>query len=198
MSRTDKDVPHKVIEQKMLQQGRVHDNHERLGLTREGYRDSRALAATFNKGDAKAINEYRAYLSTVDNITVEEVSGGGRNGYRYSGVYGAPLERVYEPKTITFEVKEKYTVKYTSYCTDAEHYDAETNTDTRDGGRVVCYTEYANHHGEAFSTQGCGCCEPIDRSVSPTKQRSVVISAVKAFNSGMSMEELEEMYNDVL
>lgn len=199
MSRTLKDVPYKVIEKRALKNGLVDHDHSNMGQVREFWVNDRNLTKTFEKGESKAIYDYREYLKTLDNIKVEEVEGGGdvkfHNLSQHDGFY---YERTYEPKTITFEVKSYKESRYTNYCTDVDHYDPVTNTDTRDGGRIVCYPEFTQPNGDKFSKSSCSCCEPVDRAVSKSKVRSIDVNAAKAFNSGMSVDDLEEMYENVM
>lgn len=201
MSKTKKDVPYRVIEQKMLQKGVQDHRHDLLGQHSEGFRKSRELSKSFDKSESKAIYAYREYLKGLEGITFEEVESGGTSRYTNIATEDGCFhwEREYTPKTISFEVSEPYSFRYTAYCTDAAHYDRETNTDTRDGGRVVCDPEWAKYNGDMFSKSGgCRCCEPVSRVTQKTKLKSRSVSAAKSFNSGMSIEELDELYEDII
>lgn len=71
---------------------------------------------------------------------------GDSRGVECDGYY---KRKITEIKTYTYPIKEKYT----AYCTDWEHYDAETDTDIRDGGIVMCKP----HLGSIGYNNDCDC-----------------------------------------
>lgn len=98
--------------------------------------------------------------------------------------------------TITVELlKEKQ--YYTKYCTDWEHYDPITNTDTRDNGIVTCKpnlydTPYEFHIG----TNKCYCYYCTDGKYKKKVRQDKDLNNIRLdyykdyYNSGLTVEEL--------
>lgn len=195
MSRTYKDVPQRVIEARNLQAGRiVHDHTAPRSHDRISYWPDRELSVTFYKRAQKEIGEYRRYLDSLgDEIeyTVEEHAGSySMARYGGDGYYEPP---VYSEKTVAFVVRRRVRYHETAYCTDAAHYDAQTNTDTRDGGRVKCYAEYENPARPGYRRYRCTCCDGRTRPKRATVKQRLSQLAREANGYG-----LDEDLSDVL
>lgn len=155
MAHTDAHTPYRVLQERAFEEGRVVHDHSRLGLTyeidRPSFWENRKLSKTFYKWATKEIGEYCAYLDGLKEkfvYTLEEDSL-----LRPVRVTDFCREPGYD-KVIKITVFNRIhrVVRYTSYCTDYEHYDPRTKTDTRDGGLALCavgdptYEEFRSYH----------------------------------------------------
>lgn len=185
MARTYKDVPRRVIEARNFEAGRIdHDHTNPRKREFFSYWPDRELSKKFPKGDTKAIAAHVRYLDSLgSSISYEIEEIGGNESYKreearaasasddtqvsYLERYFDFVVRIYEPKAVKFTVK-RYIVSYeTSYCTDLAHYDAATDTDTRDGGKVKCRPQYFSPEENPKSRRfSCSCCT-YDKKVFP-------------------------------
>jgi len=198
MSRTFKDVPQRVIEARNYKAGRIdHDHRAPRVHDRISYWADRELSVTFYKRDTKAINAYRAHLDSLgDEIeyTVEERPGAYTMArFGLDGAYEPP---VYGPKTVAFVVHRRVRYHETAYCTDVEHYDPVTNTDTRDGGRVKCTPAYEDPARPGYRRYRCSCCDGKARPKRATVKQALGQLAREANGFGLDPDFSDELFEE--
>jgi hypothetical protein len=179
-----------------MREGRISHNHHLLGReprTAPLYYSplSQKLSRTFWKADEEGIREHRALLTAhpvVAAFDEEELAG-----YRTDGPTRDGYDAVTVAKRITFTVICHRVVPGTSsFCTDSDHYDLATGTDTRDGLKAVCTPELPTTP-RRHRRCDCGYCESKHRrSANGTRTRSGLTELRKRFNSGEASESCDE------
>lgn len=192
MSRTWKDRPIHVREREAMEQGRIHHFHDYFGReprVREGYFADRELSLKFYKHETKAIARHRAKLDqlvdegAVSRYELIEIPTQFRVLRDEDGL-GCEFERT--PKVIEFAVYRLYVHTYQDLCTDAEHFDPRTRTDTRNGLRATCTPDWSAYEGLGGSSL-----------IRKRNERSEVRAALRKALTEIDMDDLEdEGYSD--
>lgn len=89
-----------------------------------------------------------------------------------------------QPKKIYFRIIEEYVLQeYTAYCTDYEHFDSTTFTDTRDNKTVTCLPQYDKLPKRYFTPH-----EFTERHARSTRKTTLKEMA-KLYNSGEDIND---------
>lgn len=187
MSRTHKDRPFFVRMREKVEKGEYdHWHHHGLGSKKRVV----SYQMDFKKKDAKEINEFRNFL-IEDGISFEEEELEALYKFNMVNEDNWIREEI-APKRIRFKYEQEVETKrgYSSYCTDLEHYDPHTQTDTRDGKKASCLP---------FVITYCHCsfCSP-PRKNNKTKRNASLNSIAKAYNNRIDYDELYEFDDLVL
>lgn len=183
MSRTNKDRPRFVRDRESVDAGRIRHHCEGWRASPGHWVSVPNLSITIPKGDALALNDHRAFLTNLGE------------GYQFQEEENQPsrmdpIWKVYSPRTITFSVK-RWVAPRTVECLDPEHYDVRTGRDTREGHITYCAPREprgiikCRHCGH----NDCGCSGPTSATVRRMELRSIA----EAFNSGVDLEDLEDL-----
>lgn len=185
MSRTFKDKPYHVRLRENMEKGLIdHDHRPAEARTRVARYADRALSRTFFKRDTKAIAEYRAFLDGLDAITYEVVEREGTYTYDRDALRQGVYTLVSSPKTIELQVYRVITYEAQDLCTDAEHYDPRTQTDTRNGKRARCTPTWTRDLGR------------WDRGTKNAPTRAAVRAALAKAQGLANSGHLDEAYSD--
>lgn len=182
MSRTHKDRPFFVRLREKMEKGEYdHQHHRYMGSG--SYTVSHRV--DFFKKDAKEINDFRNFLIEEGvEFETEELEA----LHTPSIVNNQAVLVEIMPKKIRFRYKQKAENKWahSDYCTDLEHYDPHTQTDTRDGKRASCLPF-------AVDYRGCNCslCSP-EKKTYKNKRNASLNDIAKAYNNG---HDYDELYN---
>ena len=182
MSRTYKDRPNFVKRAEAMKQGKIDHNHTLAGTSywrREIHKTVEVLAS-----DQEEIARLKEIYQNREDITlkIEQVKAQRRYDIDITGRH---LRVFYTPKMLKFHVI--FHAKFikpgwcTEYCTDAEHYDARSQTDTRDDKRTTCDPDVPYHKGPRRHGK-----------TSTTKRRAKLDQIRKCYNAETDWEALDE------
>lgn len=101
------------------------------------------------------------------------------NGYRKRKVYN-----------VVVTIEKIITNYYTEYCTDYEHYDPITDTDTRDGGKVTCTPDYGEIEKVGYGVCRCRCLYCSSENKLRDEIDYDLNDLVKYYNAGVDLEEI--------
>lgn len=188
MSRTYKDVPYHVREVKAMKAGFIKHDHVHLG--KEVCRSVGYEVVTFEKSQVKEINAFEESLKILDPETVQYTKTELGNNFHYS-LKNGDYSYYYSKKLVEFKVTYFKKYRYTSYCTDTEHY--KDGFDTRDGGIAICTPDVYSYENRRFR---CPCCSYGKPETSKAKRRAKFGQVIKNFNSGIDLEEIEDIVCD--
>lgn len=180
MSRTYKDRPNFVKRAEAMKQGKIDHNHTLTSYWRREIHTTVEVLAS----DQEEIARLKEIYQDREDITLEIEHVNAQRRYDID-ITGRHLRVFYTPKTLKFHVifHAKFIKPgwYTEYCTDAEHYDARSQTDTRDGKRTSCDPDVPYHKGSRRRPQ-----------TSTTKRRAKLDRIRKTYNVGADLEDWEQ------
>lgn len=188
MSRTWKDRPMRVRLHENMKNGHIdHDHTASVVRTRIGYSPDRELSIIFYKWAQKEIDEHKAFLDSLGDEIVYEIEEKDSvrmfdRGAALAGFYSSPT---YTLKTVCFVVRRVYTYESNDLCTDADHYDSFTKTDTRNGKAARCTPAWS------YDLSYWG----TPHKNAPT--RASVKASLKTALDYANSEEFDEYYSDV-
>lgn len=153
MSRTDKDKPDFVKLKEAFEDGAKVDHYHsaHTGYTRR--RVNEASVKVFHVNDKTGISDYYAELKEQGKTPISVETTQYRGLYYSYAHYDWNLSWYDRHEDAELYSSEKPVVKvfyydyieieplFSSYCTDVEHLDARSRTDTRDGKRISCAPE---------------------------------------------------------
>lgn len=179
MSRTWKDTPYKVQQKKLMEKGIYQHKHDANSEVQD-----RSLThieeVSFKKAETKAINEFRQKLITEGKDFTEREG----KSFAITDDHDCPAE--IKEKLIVFNVVHLVHRKsyYSEYCTDAEHFDAQTGKDIRDGKIARCTPVLDSQCSYHIKERG---------KISKIKRKSRLDKIAKAYNSGSEEEDLYDL-----
>lgn len=220
MSKTFKDKHYKTRLKELWLQGKIEHNHQYLGTGAtitpiKKYSYSEKYSTFFYKEEYNKALEYVKQLKTKkpqSDIVVEErkIIKDNYDNIFYSNDYnnftlidnynntfnindypGYEYDGYSKEKIIIITVYlPNNNIYYTKYCTDWDHYDPNTNTDTRDNGIVTCKPNIYQHN-----KNNCDCFHCMNnkfhKNIKREKELTTTLNDYKDYyNSGITIEEL--------
>lgn len=182
MSRTYKDRPYFVKAAEAMTKGMInHDHTEQRGYW---YAPTQfRLINTLNASSEEAVRKLTLELEARDDIEFKTVEKGGDRRYAMWNGDMVLYRRYWTTRQIEFWIKEKphyYSrQRHSSYCTDAEHYDAKHDIDIRDGKTVSCYPDVP-YNWKSYDR----------KRTSGTNRRAKFGRIRNRYNSGATVEDI--------
>lgn len=200
MSRTDIHVPYHVLEQRAMAAGFIDHEHLKLGnISPRFYVDqSKYEEVTFEANQIKEIEEFEQKLAELGDLVCYKKTENKNGRYYNFTLEPTPYVEYYTVnKSVTYEVTYRKKVEYTSYCTDAEHYENrhDNGYDTRDNKIAVC-TPDVNGYRDAISINpNGGYSDGMPSRRGNTKRKAKLNQMKNAYNAGYGEEMVDSIFD---
>lgn len=211
MAKTEKDKPFSIVVKEAYKTNPIQHEHDKLGATysrtkSEWYVFEKSQSADiaafenflqaegldYQKHEENRAKDYFRNLYYSDPYYWHEIAEHqNETGVFLASHFVQPTEHKtaynkYEipPKRIYFRVKKEHLFQeYTGYCTDYEHFNPESFTDTRDNKPVTCLPHYDALPHRYFGRQ-------VEKERHPRSERKATLKELaQMYNNG---EELDE------